>query len=427
MNQQIQDIRQAIRDKLNPGDTYVGCIRVSLPIYVLHLKYSAKDNDPLFALDCAIIRMIDEVEGSGRKLDINIIASLLGFEYSVLQKRIRQLLDNHFISISQNTNMLKVTERGRSIYIDGTSRPTKMFDKDLPVDGRKLSLLPKKFYALRFSYINTVVNSICPFRATTAVEIKQDVLPRIERLSSKRKVEIGLPEDASDFELDGFSSVMQQDFYIAIFSKSGQMRRQLFFCGEELELAQFNDLVKIERFAIGGHTDKDGVTLYDIVDGRIIDESDGILSNSRDVFQYLNIIFGESNTFSVKNTSIAKDNDANRLPVIVSISYDMFRGMKQKRRVLQALKDKYLSCSVKGGGEFLIGFTTGQDKKMERLLEIDQQLDSEIGSFPKMTANDIYKSLLPVSASWRSDLIELQRFDLLEAIDINTYMKGGNK
>ena len=65
----------------------IGAIYIDYPVYLVHLEYKKKNDDPMYYIDWAIIHFMKKQP----KLDIMSVSKIIGMDYRLVQYRVRIL------------------------------------------------------------------------------------------------------------------------------------------------------------------------------------------------------------------------------------------------------------------------------------------------------------------------------------------------
>lgn len=134
----------------------IGAIYIYYPVYLVHLEYKKKNDNPMFFIDWAITRFMK----SQPKLDIASTAKIIGMDYRLVQYRIKTLKEDGMIV--EGTDGFKITGKGEEYFFNEEDDvPYVNSSSDFLIDGRSLSIMPKVFYDDK-GYVDFDKNSIFP-------------------------------------------------------------------------------------------------------------------------------------------------------------------------------------------------------------------------------------------------------------------------
>lgn len=150
-------------------------------------------------------------------------------------------------------------------------------------------------------------------------------------------------------------------------------------------------------------------------------DNNRIVCNPNLSYSFFNSYFKEKDVFGKDNVIIAKDDDNNSYPIEIKLDYDMFTKLKDKKNFLRMMKEQKTIVAVKNGGGLVVEISPEGDK-MRNLVTANNYIEEH---FQDLWSMDIsrFNSLDQSYGLSRNVLVELEQLDLLEQIDMNTFMK----
>ena len=119
----------------------IGAIYIDYPVYLVHLEYKKKNDDPMYFIDWAITHFMK----SQPKLDSMSVSKIIGMDYRLIQYRIKNLKEDGMVI--EHSDGFRITGAGESYFFnDEEEVPFINASSDFLIDGRSLSIMPKVFY-----------------------------------------------------------------------------------------------------------------------------------------------------------------------------------------------------------------------------------------------------------------------------------------
>lgn len=395
----------------------IGSLPIKIPVYILHLQYMSKDNDPFFNLDKAILRYI-RIQP---KTNIGCLANLLGMNTDFIRFRIG-FLQPIMIKAEENGSYSITESAERKYFNENGVRPDVSVSADLMVDGRTLSLLPMVFYD-RFNRVFLYDGKTnIPHKAllTKDAQPLKSIISKLNSLPANSLIDYNLEKLGRDFKLINFEPKYIIGAQITFsYDSSGKIYKELVFADTIVEVDALGSDIQNYLFMVnesgeiisnGGFSSRD-------------DTSD-LVANFN--FKYLNRYF--QNRYGVAEF-LREDYeyDARGFPSIgvvlkVNISAVLYERATNKRALLADAEKGVLELPVKGGGFILVKVEMKEDIRV--LVDTERAIELWKKDHNWEIDYSFIETCLPTECNWRLLLIRLKRFDELEEINRRRYFKG---
>ena len=106
--EEINMIDETMRDM---GRVVIGAIYIDYPVYLVHLEYKKRNDDPMYFIDWAIIHFMNNQP----KLDISLVSKIIGMDYRLIQYRIKTLTESGLVVIENGG--YKITSAGKVYFL----------------------------------------------------------------------------------------------------------------------------------------------------------------------------------------------------------------------------------------------------------------------------------------------------------------------
>lgn len=390
--------------------TVIGAIYIDYPIYLLHLEYKKRDDDPMFYIDWAIAHFMHNQP----KLDEMSVSQIMGLDYGLILSRIRLLKDNNLVC--ENTNGYIITELGKQTFFESLDeRPYIDASSDFLIDGRDLTLMPDIFYQDK-GYISFDKNSIYPrtiLKGTNNPSVCK-ILNKIEKMSHDRKNSLGLPTHSKDFKsIDTPSQGLLRMYLVFSCDNSNVNYKDLVYEGRVIKIPSMRDIVEKSCFKF-----KDEL----VFNYGYYEKSDGDFLRSK-VFSFTineikNILAKVLAWDEVSERWFDYDKMSSLRPLSVNLTLENFLKSNNRRLLIKNLNRGYVEH---GDKEKFIRISMGTtDKELLKLIELDCKIEE---SKRANNLSDIEEfNTLYGSTYIRKSLIHLDRLDYLEQIDTHKYI-----
>ena len=415
-------IQKEIINKLNSeGKTFIGLATIYYPVYIIHLSLKRPNNDPMYFIDWAILHFIED------QPDVNIqaVAWTLGVEKSLIDYRLKYLLNQHFLILEGKE--YHILPQGHNYYFIASNEVPLIPDsKDLMIDGVTLHLMDECFYD-HHPFIHYQKNG--PISRTPIVD-KDDydvkkVLEKLEDMTDTNKKKYNLPEKSLEYKQSGIPTEGIISIYV-VFSidKEGVVYKELYNKEHRVRIPHLN---KNDRdcyvkkcflyFNEGTLCFNNAVSLQGAREtaNRILNlTEDDIRLIAKQLFNWENV--------DKKEYEFNYDNyEGGKLPLKFEISYERLCATDDTRSLVNAIKKSRIT--LKGNNSCIVIAIDSSDAKVKRLLDFDNTIDE----FKKR--NDISGLTQYFESNNRSicrqQIIILKRFEILEEMDNSNYMMKG--
>lgn len=417
---EISNIRKYVTEL---GKTLIGAMKVQFPVYVIHLSYETKENDPFYPIDRAIMHYIRLQP----KPNIQYLAWLLGMEFGLISHRKDVLIEDGMLRLNKDKDneddwKYEITREGESRYfIENDERPEITVNNDLVVDGKTLNLLPEGMYqdkrqiAYRYDK-NTVKQPHKPLISITDDVSVKRLIKKIEKLSEDKKIKYGLEKESSNFEVVGCTPKYINDMCLVFCrDKEKKISKDVFFDKEFVSIESLED--GLDKF------------LFTIRDGEILsnggytkqseDEAKKNITNFYPKDSIADIFKKRYSLDSVFENDYSYSNN-NFYPLSFNLTSNLLSRSENKRQVITDARKGLLEMQVKQGGVFCIKAEI--DDSLFKLLDIDAKIDKWKNENGRIEYNFVDEEL-SYSYNWRKNLLLLDRMSELEEIDISRFIK----
>ena len=380
----------------------IGAIYIDYPVYMIHLEYKKKNDNPMFFIDWAIIHFMKKQP----KLDIMSASKVIGMDYRLVQYRIKTLKEDGMIN--EGIDGFKITGTGESYYFNEEEEiPFVNASSDFLVDGRNLSIMPKIFYDEK-GFVKYDENSIYP---RTIIKSAEDpsiklLLTKIEKMSNERKRSVGLPSESKDFLCtDAPSQGLLRVYLVFSCDKNNKYFKDIVYGNQIVNLPTIKEIVEKSYF-------NDGLEFnygYDKIDAKLL-RNKVFSFSSNGIKEFLSYIFYWN---EVKDNWFKYESDSTTRPLSVSLDIENFTMSWICRKLIKCLEIGYNQYDV---DDLFIRVTVGTtDKSLLKLIELDKKIDI---SKKTCNLNNIDSIFNEYGESYvRKNLVHLDRLDCLEVID----------
>lgn len=385
----------------------IGAIYIDYPVYMIHLEYKKKNDNPMFFIDWAIVHFMKNQP----KLDLMSASKIIGMDFRLVQYRIRSLKEDGMII--EGKDGFKITGTGESYYFNEEEEiPYINASSDFLVDGRDLSIMPKIFYDDK-GYVKFDANSIYPRIILQSAEepLVKTLLTKIEKMSNERKRSFGLPPESKGFFCtDAPSQGLLRIYLVFSCDKNNKFFKDIVYGNQIVNLPAIKEIVDKSYFT-------DGLNFnygYDSIDADQL--RDKVFSfSSKGIKEFLAYIFHWDD---VSDNWFKYENDSHIRPLSVSLNMENFTKSRNCRRLINCLS---LGYNQYDKDDFFVRVSVEtSDKSLISLIDLDKRIDK---SKKNNNLNDIDSFFIEYGESYvRKSLILLDRLDCLEDIDNRKYI-----
>ena len=386
----------------------IGAIYLDYPVYLVHLEYKKKNDDPMYFIDWAITRFMK----SQPKLDIMSASKIIGMDYRLIQYRIKILKEDGMVI--ENTDGFKITGIGESYFFNQEEEvPYVNASSDFLIDGRSLSVMPKIFYDDK-GYVSFDRNSIYPRTILKGAEDKaiKTLLTTIERMTNERKRSVGLPSESKEYCCnDAPSQGLLRMYLVFSCDHNNRCYKDIVYSNQIVNIPSVKEIVEKSYF-------KDGLRFnygYDNIEAGLLRNK--VLSLSTNgIKEFLSFIF-HWNEVSDKWYKYEKDSKIR--PLSVCLDFDGFSNSWNCRKLIKCLELGYNQYD-KEDNFFLRVTVDTSDKTLLRIIQLDKRIEK---SKKTCNLNDIESIFNEFGERYvRKSLVLLDRLDCLEEIDNRKYI-----
>jgi len=387
----------------------IGAIYIDYPVYIVHLEYQKKNDNPMFFIDWAIVHFMKNQP----KLDIMSASKIIGMDFRLIQYRIRTLKEDGMII--EGADGFKITKTGESYFFNEEEDvPYVNASSDFLIDGRSLSIMPKVFYDDK-GYVTFDRNSIYPRTILKGAEdpsIKM-LLTKIEKMSNERKRSVGLPSESKDFNCkDAPSQGLLRVYLVFSCDHNNICYKDIVYSNQIIELPAIKETVDKSYF-------NDGLEFnygYDNIDAELL-RNKVFSFSSKGIKEFLSYIFYWND---VNDSWYRYEGSSTSRSLSVSLDFENFTMSWNCRKLIKCLEIGYNQYDKED--EFFIRVTVEtSDNSLLKLIELDKQIDI---SKKTCNLNNVDSIFNEYGENYvRKSLVLLDRLDCLEDIDNRKYIK----
>jgi len=407
-NDEIQMIDETMR-LLNRE--VIGAIYIDYPIYLLHLEYKKRNDDPMFFIDWAIIHFVN----SQSNPDFVSVSKIIGMDYRLVQYRINILKEDGMLI--DKGNSYKITDIGKSYFFNEEGEtPYVNASSDFLIDGKDLSIMPDIFYEDK-GFITFNENSIYPrtiLKGANDMSVKK-VLSKIERMSDERKIAVGLPAESKDFRsVDAPSPGLLRLFLVFSCDHHNNSYKDIVYSKQIIDIPSLKEIVGKAYF-------KDGFVFnygYDTLNVDKLRDKVFVLST-----QYIKNLLSGKDSFYWNKNDVSEDwfsygSGSQLRPLSIILNMDNFSKNWNRRALISCLNLGYREFNDE---ELFFRVTVvSSDESLTKLIDFDKQIEGSKISCNLSNIDDIYGQY--GEAFVRKSLVLLDRLDCLETIDNRKYI-----
>lgn len=387
--------------------TVIGAVYIDYPIYIIHLEYKKRNDDPMFYIDWAIMHFINNQP----KLDTMSVAKIIGLDYRLILYRIKKLKDDGLVN--EDLEGFCITNSGRQLFFENLDeRPYINASSDLLIDGRDLTIMPEIFYKNR-GYINFEENSIYPRKIIKGpnTPVVNKILDSLEKMPYEKKSAIGLPAYSKNFtSINAPSQGLLRIYLVFSCDDNNQNYKDLVYEGQIVDIPSVKEIIDKSYFRDNlefnyGYDKSDVDQLRNKVFAFTIN---GIKELLKGMFFWEQV---SERWFKYDKNSILR-------PLTLNINLENFKKSSNRRLLINNMTQGYTEINDKE--KFIRITVETQDKELKKLLDLDKDIEkSKIVS--NLTNIDSIKSTYG-EPYVRQGLIVLDRLEYLEEIDTYKYI-----
>lgn len=396
--------------------TVIGAIDIEYPVYLVHLEYEKKNDDPMYFIDWAIANFIKSCPIT----DKTSISHILGMSLSLIDYRIKLMKRDGLLVENQFGCIL--TKSGEEIFLNNDDEvPYISSSSDFLIDGKSLTVMEPIFYSQK-GFITFDVNSIYPrsiLRGADDIPVKT-LLNKLSKMTGINKEKYDLPAESRNFTSVDMPSLGILKV-ILVFSCDSQnvCHKDLYYAGKLVKIPSIEEVVSKSFFYAG----KDLLYNYGFDNMEAKDLIHKAFNfNISDIRLLLKYCFGWSD---IKDSWYSYDKASSKRPLTVHFNMENFKGTSAnyRLRILDNIRNGYYELRPYHCEKFIRITIDTSDKELLRLLEFDKEI---IRSQKEENLSDIDEVFNYYGAEYsRRNLILLCRFEILESIDNNNFIKYG--
>lgn len=386
----------------------IGAIYIDYPVYLVHLEYKKKNDDPMFFIDWAITNFMK----SQPKLDSMSVSKIIGMDYRLVLYRIKNLKEEGMVT--ESSEGFKITGKGEAYFFNEEEEvPFVNASSDFLIDGRDLSIMPKVFYDDK-GYVSFDKNSIYSRIILNGSDDKaiKTLLAKIEKMSYERKRSVGLPPESKEFSsTDSPSQGLLRIYLVFSCDQSNKCYKDIVYSNQIVNIPAIEEIVDKSYFNDGlrfnyGYDDLDAEKLRNKV----------YSFSTNGIKEFLQFIFYWN---EVNDNWFKYEKESRKRPLSVSLDIDNFTKSWNRRKLIKCLEQGYNQYDKED--DFFVRVTVDtSDESLIRLIGLDKRIEN---SKKVSNLSDIDSVFNEYGESYvRKNLILLDRLDILEEIDNRKYI-----
>lgn len=386
----------------------IGAIYIDYPVYLVHLEYKKKNDDPMFFIDWAITNFMK----SQPKLDSMSVSKIIGMDYRLVLYRIKNLKEEGMVT--ESSEGFKITGKGEAYFFNEEEEvPFVNASSDFLIDGRDLSIMPKVFYDDK-GYVSFDKNSIYSRIILNGSDDKaiKTLLAKIEKMSYERKRSVGLPPESKEFSsTDSPSQGLLRMYLVFSCDQSNKCYKDIVYSNQIVNIPAIEEIVDKSYFNDGlrfnyGYDDLDAEKLRNKV----------YSFSTNGIKEFLQFIFYWN---EVNDNWFKYEKESRKRPLSVSLDLDNFTKSWNRRKLIKCLEQGYNQYDKED--DFFVRVTVDtSDESLIRLIGLDKRIEN---SKKVSNLSDIDSVFNEYGESYvRKNLILLDRLDILEEIDNRKYI-----
>ena len=395
--------------------TVIGAIDIDYPVYLVHLEYEKKNDDPMYFIDWAIAKFIK----SSPIVDKTSIAHILGMSLSLIDYRIKLMRKGGLLTSNEFGTFL--TKYGEDLFLNNKDEvPYISTSSDFLIDGKSLTIMDPIFYSQK-GFITFDKNSIYPrniLKGADDMPVK-NLLNKLSKMTATNKQKFGLPTESRNFtSVDMPSQGILKVILVFSCDSLNVCHKDLYYAEQLITISSIEEVVAKSYFYAGKEIlfnyGFDNLEPKDLI-------HKAFNFHISDIRELLKHCFGWT---EIKDSWYSYDKASNKRPLSVHFNMENFMSTPgtYRQRVLDNIKNGFYELHISNHNEKFIRITVDTyDKELLKLLEYDKEI---IRSQKEKDLSDFDEVIKHYGAEYsRRNLILLCRFDILERIDILNYIK----
>lgn len=348
------------------GESLLGYVALSIPVYKIHLSYTAPSQDGFYALDWAILRLVDYCQKQGCEVNYNHIGYLLASSPGLIDVRRKMLIEQGYLQATEQS--YELTEAGRRTFFDLDRRPGVTSYADVIVDGLDLQAL-----AIKSDTSDEAIGyPLCQHKPFATSQF-DTYMARIEDWSKERKAKHQLHEDAYDVCYRGDSQAYLKDCYLVFSSREGKLHKRLYHCGKELQELQIEAMrtrIAQLRLRFSSYLGQKGEQNFKLsCDTADNEQATALIVGYEEAKVYMAKRFKvEETVLTEEHLGFAEDKAIGQYALSLSVDQELFESCENQAALISALhKGRY---ELKFGAIFLYIGLEVKDEYMREVLEL---------------------------------------------------------
>lgn len=403
-------------DKLMTGleRTVIGAIDIDYPIYLVHLDYEKKNDDPMYFIDWAIANFVK----SSPIVDKASISHILGMSLNLINYRIMLMKQEGLVSENESGTFL--TKSGEDFFLNNDDEiPYISSSSDFLIDGKSLTPMEPIFYSQK-GYITFDQNSIYPRAilkgaADSPIRI---LLNKLSKMTAANRLKVGLPADSRNYtSIDMPSQGILKVILVFSCDAQNECYKDLYYAGEIVNIPSISEVVAKSYFyseMLLFNYGYDNMEPHELI-------HKAFNFNISDIRKLLKDCFGWS---EIEDSWYSYGKTSKKRPLTIHMNMKNLASAPNgnKLRVLEAVRKGFYEIHIPKHFEKFIRITIdSNDKELLKLLEFDKEI---IRSQKEENLSDIDEIFKTYGEKYcRKSLIMLSRYDILERIDNLKYIE----
>ena len=387
--------------------TVIGAVYIDYPVYLVHLEYKKKNDDPMYFIDWAVVHFM-KIQP---RLDLISVPKLIGMDYGLVQYRIKILKEQGLI-IEDNSGF-KITDAGELCFFDDEEDvPYINASSDFLIDGKDLSIMPNVFYEDK-GYITFEKNSIFPRKIIDDFNdpLLKKLLVKLEKFSREQKVSVKLPAECKDFYfVDRPTPGLLRMYLVFSCDENNNFYKDVVYSSQIVNLPSLKKIIENSYF-------NDGMNYnYGYDNSNIKGVYNQIFSFSNEgVKEILSELF---NWNEVSRDWFVYDKESNLRPLSVNINMENFLSSWNRRKLISCFNIGYNEFN---SDDFYVRITvSSKDNNFLELIQLDNDIEDSKITCNLTNIDEIFDKYGEDFV--RKRMIELERFDCLEIVDNRNYI-----
>ena len=389
----------------------IGAIYIDYPVYLLHLEYKKKNDDPMFFIDWAVMHFVSNQSNP----DFISVSKIIGMDHRLIQYRIKLLKEEGMLI--EKGSSYKITDIGKTYFFNEEGEtPYVNASSDFLIDGKDLSIMPDIFYEDK-GFITFNENSIYPrtiLKGADDISVRK-VLSKIERMTDERKTSVGLPAKSKDFHsVDAPSPGLLRMYLVFSCDHNNNSYKDIVYSKQIIDIPSLKEIVGKAYF-------KDGFVFnygYDTLNVDKLRDKVFVLST-----KYIKELLSGKDSFYWNKNDVSEDwfsygSGSQLRPLSIILNMDNFSKNWNRRALISYLNLGYREFNDE---ELFFRITVvSSDESLTKLIDFDKQIEGSKMSCNLSNIDDIYDQY--GEAFVRKNLVLLDRLDYLETIDNRKYI-----